>query len=125
MALTLHGSARSRTLRVLWMAAELGLDYTHDPIAFDDPALKSPAFLRLNPAGAIPTIEDDGFALTGRARETTDPEIDRIVRGQVLAEREGKVWPGFDEEVIFELGIERCLLMLSRRPPEILSWSSW
>jgi len=63
MALTIHGSPRSRTLRVLWMAAELGLDYQHDPFAFDDPALKSPDFLRLNPAGAIPTIEDDGFAL--------------------------------------------------------------
>jgi hypothetical protein len=61
-----------------------------------------------------PPRQDDGFALTGRARETTDPEIDRIVRGQVLAEREGKVWPGFDEEVIFELGIERCLLMLTQ-----------
>ncbi|HWF78489.1 MAG TPA: glutathione S-transferase family protein [Caulobacteraceae bacterium] len=63
MALTIHGSARSRTMRVLWMAEELGLDYTHDPVAFDDPQLKSPEFLRLNPAGAIPTIEDDGFAL--------------------------------------------------------------
>jgi|SRR5580658_7911101 len=63
MALTIHGSHQSRTKRVLWMAAELGLDYVHDPIAFDDPALRSPAFLVLNPAGAIPTIEDDGFAL--------------------------------------------------------------
>jgi glutathione S-transferase len=63
MALTIHGSARSRTLRVLWMAEELGLAYDHDPVAFDDPRLKSPDFLRLNPAGAIPTIEDDGFAL--------------------------------------------------------------
>lgn len=63
MALTIHGSARSRTMRVLWMAEELGLDYHHDPVAFDDPRLKSPAFLRLNPAGAIPTIEDDGFPL--------------------------------------------------------------
>jgi len=63
MALTIHGSHQSRTKRVLWMVAELGLDYTHDPIAFDDPALKSPAFLALNPAGAIPTIEDNGYAL--------------------------------------------------------------
>jgi len=55
MALVIHGSSRSRTMRVLWMAAELGLDYEHDPIAFDDPALKSAAFLALNPAGAIPT----------------------------------------------------------------------
>jgi hypothetical protein len=36
-----------------------------------------------------------------------------VVRGQVLAERDGKVWPGFDEEVIFELSLERCLLMLT------------
>jgi glutathione S-transferase len=64
MALTIHGSARSRTMRVLWMAEELGLDYAHDPVAWDDPRLKSPDFLSLNPAGAIPTVEDDGFALS-------------------------------------------------------------
>jgi glutathione S-transferase len=63
MALTIHGSARSRTMRVLWMTTELGLDFEHDPIVFDDPRLKSAAFLALNPAGAIPTIDDDGFAL--------------------------------------------------------------
>jgi glutathione S-transferase len=63
MALTIYGSPRSRTLRVLWMAEELGLDFDHDPVAFDDPRLKSPQFLRLNPAGAIPTIEDGDFAL--------------------------------------------------------------
>jgi len=50
-------------MRVLWMAEELGLDYDHGAIAFDDPRVKSPQFLRLNAAGAIPTIEDDGFAL--------------------------------------------------------------
>jgi len=63
MALTIHGTSRSRTMRVLWVAAELGLDFEHDPVAVADPRLKSPEFLRLNPAGAIPTIEDDGFAL--------------------------------------------------------------
>jgi glutathione S-transferase len=63
MALTIHGSPRSRTMRVLWMAAELGLEFEHDPLGFTDPRLKSDEFLRLNPAGAIPTIEDDAFAL--------------------------------------------------------------
>lgn len=63
MTLTIYGSPRSRTMRVLWAAAELGLGYAHVPYAFDDAALKSEAFLRLNPAGAIPTIVDDGFAL--------------------------------------------------------------
>jgi glutathione S-transferase len=64
MALTIYGSPRSRTMRTLWMAAELGLDYTHIPIAWDDPRLREPAFLKLNPAGTIPTIVDDGFALS-------------------------------------------------------------
>lgn len=63
MALTIYGSPRSRTMRTLWAAAELGLTYTHVPVAWDDPALREPDFLRLNPAGAIPMIVDDDFAL--------------------------------------------------------------
>jgi glutathione S-transferase len=64
MTLTIYGSPRSRTLRVLWTAAELGLDYVHVPLAFDDPRLKAADFLKLNPAGAVPTIVDNGFALS-------------------------------------------------------------
>jgi glutathione S-transferase len=51
-------------MRVLWAAAELGLVYEHVPLASYDPALKLPDFLRINPAGTIPTIVDDGFALS-------------------------------------------------------------
>ena len=51
-------------MRVLWMLAELNLEFEHIPLALDDTRLKSPEFLRLNPAGAIPTIVDDGFALS-------------------------------------------------------------
>lgn len=61
-----------------------------------------------------PPQQNDGFALTGLATEIADQEVSRIVRGQVLAERDGKVWPGFDEEVIFELGIKTCLLTLTQ-----------
>ena len=61
-----------------------------------------------------PPRHDDGFAIIGRAREMTDPKTAGTVRGQVLAERDGKVWPGFEEEVIFELSIERCLLVLTQ-----------
>lgn len=64
MNLTIYGSPRSRTLRVLWLAAELGIDYEHVPYEFDDPTLKSSKFLALNPAGAIPTLVDDGHRLS-------------------------------------------------------------
>lgn len=61
-----------------------------------------------------PPRQDDGFAITGRAAEVSDLAVARAVRGQVLAERGGKTWPGLDEEAIFELRIERCLLMLTQ-----------
>ena len=64
MALTIYGSAGSRTMRVLWAACELGLEFTHVPYGYNDPALKQPDFLRINPAGQIPAIDDDGFTLS-------------------------------------------------------------
>ena len=50
-------------MRVLWTAAELGLTYRHVSLEFDDPFLKTPEFLAINPAGTIPAIVDDDFAL--------------------------------------------------------------
>jgi hypothetical protein len=61
-----------------------------------------------------PPREDDGFAVTGRAREVDGTAIRAAIREQVEAERGGRVWEGFDEHVLFELGIERCLLMLTQ-----------
>ena len=46
------------------MAAEIGLDYVHVPYAWNEPKLKERDFLALNPAGAIPTIVDEGVALS-------------------------------------------------------------
>jgi hypothetical protein len=44
----------------------------------------------------------------------TDAAVEGVVRARVLTERDGNVWPGFDSEVVFELGIERVLLMLTQ-----------
>jgi glutathione S-transferase len=64
MTLTIYGSHRSRTMRVLWMAAELGLAYEHIPLKHNDPKLKQAAFLQINPTGTIPTIVDNDFAMS-------------------------------------------------------------
>lgn len=63
MGLTIYGTARSRAARVLWMAKELGLAFEHVPLAMGDAALKQPAFLKINPAGRVPAIDDDGFVM--------------------------------------------------------------
>jgi glutathione S-transferase len=64
MVLRLIGSPRSRSMRTLWMLSELGLEYGYDPIEWSDATLKTDAFLAINPAGAVPTLIDDGFALS-------------------------------------------------------------
>jgi hypothetical protein len=61
-----------------------------------------------------PPREEDGFAVIGRAAEVRDPAVRGAVREQVLAERDGKTWPSLDADALFELRIERCLLMLTQ-----------
>lgn len=72
--LTIYGVYRSRASRNLWLAAELGLPFKHVPVIqlyrLAEPAAaggalhtKSPEFLKVNPNGHIPTIDDDGLVL--------------------------------------------------------------
>jgi len=63
MALKIHGVARSRAFRTLWMAKELGLDYEHFKVDFATGETRTPAHLALNPNGHVPVIDDDGFIL--------------------------------------------------------------
>ena len=51
-------------MRILWTAAELGLEYEHIPVAHGDPALKAADFLKISPAGAIPAVVEGDFALS-------------------------------------------------------------
>ncbi len=71
--LTIYGVYRSRASRNIWLANELGVPFKHVPIMqryrLQEPLpagvvhTKSPEFLKVNPNGHIPTIEDDGVVL--------------------------------------------------------------
>jgi glutathione S-transferase len=63
MALKIYGVARSRTVRTLWMAAELGIPYEHVQVAVGAEGSRKPEYMRLNPNGGVPFIEDDGLIL--------------------------------------------------------------
>ena len=64
MTLTLHGIARSRAIRNLWMAKELDIAFTHDEVGFGPTGCRSPEFLAtINPNGHIPALSDDGVVM--------------------------------------------------------------
>jgi glutathione S-transferase len=62
--ITLYGSANSRALRVIWMAAELGLKYEHKDWLPRSPETKTADYLEVNPNARVPSIDDDGFILS-------------------------------------------------------------
>jgi glutathione S-transferase len=71
--LTIYGVHRSRASRNIWLAYELGIPFKQVPIMqryrLKEPLpagvvhTKSPEFLKINPNGHIPSIEDDGVVL--------------------------------------------------------------
>jgi glutathione S-transferase len=71
--LTIYGVHRSRASRNIWLAHELGIPFKlvpvvqhyrlKEPIPADVVHTKSPSFLKVNPNGHIPTLEDDGLVL--------------------------------------------------------------
>lgn len=72
--LKIYGVYRSRATRNIWLAGELGIPFEHipviqagrvaEPLAPGAPLnTRSPAFLKVNPMGQIPSIDDDGLVL--------------------------------------------------------------
>ncbi len=62
--LRIYGSANSRTIRVLWMAGELGIAYEQKDWLPRAPETRTPEFRALNANGRVPVIDDDGFVLS-------------------------------------------------------------
>ena len=59
----LYGVPRSRAMRCLWMLEELGLPYENVKTDFATGATREPVYLRINPNGHIPALDDDGVVL--------------------------------------------------------------
>ena len=61
-----HGSVRSRAMRVMWVLEELGQPYELNAVA-----PRSPEALALNPTGKIPALTDEGEVLTDSVASMT------------------------------------------------------
>jgi len=83
--LKIWGRANSVNVKkVLWAAEEMGLHYERIDAGLQFGVNKTPEYLRMNPTGLVPTIEDDGFVLW---------ESHAIVRYLAAKHSAGKLWP--------------------------------
>jgi len=64
---TLHYHPFSRAAGAVWMLEEVGVDYELRFVDFFAGAHKEPDFLKLNPMGKLPTLEDGGTVVTESA----------------------------------------------------------
>ena len=102
MTLKIYGTAASRAARPLWVAQELGLAYEHIALSFLGGATRTPEFLKVNPNGRIPVVDDDGVLVW-----------ESMACTMYLAER----FPGADgESLAARNNTERA---------EILRWTFW
>ena len=56
----LYGVPMSRAMRCIWMLEELGLPYENVQTHFANGDTHKPDYLKLNPNGHIPTLDDEG-----------------------------------------------------------------
>jgi glutathione S-transferase len=122
--LKIYGTARSRTARVLWMAKELGLAFEHVPLMMGDAAMKQAPFLKINPAGRVPAIDDDGFVMAESlainlylARKYGDRASPSLAPASL--EEEAKTWQ-WSSWAMTDLEVPMNLIHLHRNffPPE-------
>lgn len=93
----IFGKPRSRTVRCLWMAEEIGLAYENVKTDFERGEARTPEFLRLNPNGHVPALEDGDVRL-----------FESLAINLYLARRYGgALWPhdAADEGRVFQWSI--------------------
>jgi glutathione S-transferase len=107
--------------KVLWAAEELGLKYERIDAGLHFGVNKTLEYLKMNPTGLVPTIDDDGFVLW---------ESHSIVRYLAAKHGAGKLWPAdlrqradaerwMDWTYTFQREFQRPIFWpLVRTPPE-------
>ncbi len=71
-------------MKVLWVASELGIGFERVDLGGPFGGNHEPGYLKLNPNGLVPTIDDDGFVLW---------ESNSIVRYLAATHSAGGLWP--------------------------------
>jgi glutathione S-transferase len=132
--ITLYSFPKTRGRRVTWMMEELGENYEFKLIPSGEKGFKSDVFLKINPAGKVPAIQDGELVLTESAAIVTYLGDKFPNKGLVPAAgttERGKYnqWSYFAltelEQPLWTIGKHKFALPEDKRIPAIFDTAAW
>lgn len=60
----IYHAANTRSVRIVWLLEELGLPYEIESFKLGGAKMRSPEYLKVNPMGRVPTLEDGAVRLS-------------------------------------------------------------
>ena len=134
----IYHAPNTRSVRIVWLLEELGLPYEIESFRLGDARMRSPEYLKINPMGRVPTLEDGAVRLSesgaiveyvlarhGGGRmvpEVSSPEFPRYL--QWLHYAEGMIMPPVNiivvETILLpkerrnQVNVDRAVKLLSR-----------
>jgi len=134
----IYHAPNTRSVRIVWLLEELGLPYEIESFQLGDAKMRNPEYLKINPMGRVPTLEDGAVRLSesgaiveyvlarhGKGRlvpEVSSPEFPRYL--QWLHYAEGMIMPTVNiivvETILLpkerrnQVNVDRAVKLLSR-----------
>lgn len=130
----LYGYRNGRTLRALWTLEELGTPYEYVEVDLLHGEGREPWFLKINPAGKVPVLDDGGTIVTESAAICMHLAERHPQRGLLPAtgtsERtECYKWTSFIltelDSLLWTIAKHRFALPSERRVPAVIETASW
>jgi len=60
----IYYAPNTRAVRIVWLFEELGLPYELKRFKLGDPGMRAPEYLKVNPMGRVPTLEDGDLTMS-------------------------------------------------------------
>ncbi len=90
----LYFAPDTRAVRIVWLFEELGLGYELERYTLGDPAMRSPEFLKVNPMGRVPVLED-GSARLSESGAIVEYVLARYGEGRLVPDVSSPDFPGY------------------------------
>ena len=130
----LYNYPNTRGLRVTWMLEELEAEYEFKLVPFGSNGFASEEYLKVNPAGKVPTIRDGDLVLTESAAIVTYlgdkfPEKNLVPPAGSAARAKYNQWCYFVlselEQPLWTKGKHKFMLPPDKRVPAVIEIAEW